>query len=81
MKKPKNSMKRFELIVRAKWTFDGATTIPEMISALENRIAYLRQLEAAGCTLQGPVTDDYAFMYTDSPSVAKEFEFWEREEE
>ncbi|HXB02417.1 MAG TPA: hypothetical protein VNV15_06330 [Opitutaceae bacterium] len=79
MKKPKYRMKRFELIVRAKWSFDGATTIPEMIAAMENRIAYLRQLDAAGTTLQGPVTDDYAFLYTDNPSVAKKFKFWERE--
>jgi hypothetical protein len=74
-------MKKYESIFRAKWTVDGAVTIVGMISALEAQIKYLRKLDAAGCTLRGKVEDDYAFIETNDPKVAKKFQFWEVEQE
>lgn len=69
-------MKKYESVLRAKWTFDGASTAPEMIAALERCIKYLKRLDAAGCKLRNKVDDDYAFVETDDPKAAKKFGFF-----
>ncbi len=68
-------IKKYELCWRAKWTCDGSTTISEMISALTGQIGFLAELEAAGVTLRAPMEDDYVFLETNDPKVAKEFGF------
>ena len=63
----------YETIWRAKWTTDGATTIGEMTEKLLGAAKGLREMEAAGITLDHEVDDDYAYLVTDDAEVAKEF--------
>lgn len=51
-----------ERIERAKWIFDGASTIQEMTSRLRARADQLRELANEGWELQEPVQDDYALL-------------------
>lgn len=49
-------------ILRAKWMFDGAKTLDEVITCLEKQIEYIKALQEDGWELTGPVDDDYGFM-------------------
>lgn len=51
-----------EKTVRAKWTFDGAKSIDEMVEALERKAEYLKELKGEGWKLKQEVKDDYAFL-------------------
>jgi hypothetical protein len=51
-----------ELIIRAKWTIDGAVTLEEAAAKSEEFAASLRQLAAEGWELRRPVADDYGFL-------------------
>ena len=49
-------------IIRAKWTMDGATTLPEAAAKLRERADMLDAMDAAGWRLERPVDDDYGFV-------------------
>jgi hypothetical protein len=49
-------------IVRAKWIYDGAENIDQMIERLYARIEILQQMKEEGWEVEEPVDDDYAFM-------------------
>jgi hypothetical protein len=51
-----------EIIIRAKWTIDGAATLEEAAAKSEEFAASLRRLAAEGWELTGPVTGDYGFL-------------------
>jgi hypothetical protein len=58
-----------EPIVRAKWIMDGATTLSEAATRIEGFAAWLRELEAQGWQLSGPVEDDYGYLaWTGDPT-------------
>lgn len=50
------------LIIRAKWTMDGAKTLEEAARKMESYVEWLRNLKAEGWELEGPVEDDYGFL-------------------
>jgi hypothetical protein len=50
------------VVVRAKWTMDGATTLAEAAARFRERADELEELARAGFELDRPVTDDYAFV-------------------
>lgn len=49
--------------VRAKWTYDGACTLDEVIERLLSEADYYRQLRDEGWELTGAVEDDYGFLH------------------
>lgn len=49
-------------VVRAKWAFDGATTLTEAAAMLRTFADNLEALEAAGWQLTVVVNDDYGFI-------------------
>jgi predicted transcriptional regulator len=54
-----------ERTIRAKWTFNGAETIEEMIEKLEEKKEHLKELQEEGFELQNQVEDDYAHLTRD----------------
>lgn len=50
------------VVVRAKWTMDGATTLAEAAARFRGRADELEKLASAGFELEQPVSDDYAFV-------------------
>ena len=50
-----------DLIVRAKWMIDGATTLEDAAAKAGEFAAYLRELAGEGYELTKPVEDDYGF--------------------
>lgn len=52
-----------EIILRAKWTMDGAETLDEAAHMLRAFADELEALASAGFHLMGPVEDDYAFAH------------------
>jgi len=49
--------------IRGKWLFDGATSIEEMAEQLEEKAAYLRELDDGGWELSDTeVRADYAHL-------------------
>lgn len=60
-----------DIIIRAKWTMDGATTIDEAIEKLDGYIEYLKSLKEEGWELREPVNDDWGFLHkaTTAPST------------
>lgn len=54
-----------ERIERAKWIFDGASTVQEMSYRLRARADQLRELANEGWKLREPVQDDYALLQRD----------------
>lgn len=52
-------------ILRGKWIYDGASSIAEMIEALQREIALLKDLQDDGWVLQEKVTDDHAVLVKD----------------
>lgn len=81
-------MARFETLWRNKWLTSEAKSIDEMADTLEEAAERLREMSAKGVKLDvemGGVCDDYAFLVTEDPEVAKEFgleePFWDDEED
>ena len=56
-------------IVRAKWSFDGATTLQEAAEMLRSYADGLEKLHKDGWVLRGPIEDDYGFIYLDNGPV------------
>lgn len=50
------------LVLRAKWTMDGAITLAEAAARFRERAEELDELARAGFELEQPVSDDYAFI-------------------
>lgn len=50
-----------EIIVRAKWTIDGATTLKEAAQQSRDFADYLENLEQEGYQFYQPVDSDYGF--------------------
>ncbi len=73
----------YELTWRNKWLTAEASSIDDMAASLQGAADELREMKARGVVLAdtGTVTDDYAFLQTDDPEVAKEFGFEPVEEE
>src|SRR5215469_4036506 len=69
----------YESTWRNKWLTADASTIEDMINALQGATDYLRAMKARGVTLDpdSGVGDDYALLVTDDPAVADEFDFEE----
>ena len=51
-----------QIIIRAKWTMDGAETIDECIQKLNTYIEYLKSLKEDGWDLREAVDDDWGFL-------------------
>lgn len=51
-----------EETVRAKWSFDGATSIEEMAEMLERKAEALREDKDDGWELESEVQNDYAIL-------------------
>lgn len=49
-------------VLRGKWMFDGAKTLEEVITRLEEQIDTIKELKKDGWELIGPVEDDYGFL-------------------
>jgi hypothetical protein len=49
------------LVIRAKWSIDGATSLEDAAVKAGEFAASLRELAAEGYELTGPVEDDYGF--------------------
>ena len=71
--------RRYSLTWRNKWLTADATTIDDMIAALEGAAAELRALRDAGVQLEGGAEDDYAYLVTTDPAVAAKHGFEEEE--
>jgi hypothetical protein len=48
--------------IRAKWTYDGARNLNEIIDKLNDQIEYIKKLKEDGWELIAPVNDDYGPM-------------------
>jgi len=55
------------LVVRAKWSIDGATSLEDAAVKAGEFAAYLRGLAAEGYELIQPVEDDYGFARKGEP--------------
>ena len=51
-----------EILIRAKWTFDGAKTLVEAAQRLRDYAADLEGLAALGFELRDEIVDDYGFI-------------------
>jgi hypothetical protein len=73
--------KQYEMFGRNKWLTANATSLDEMIDHLQQAVAELRAMRAAGVTLaeHSAMGDDYAELVTTDPKVAKKFGFQERD--
>src|SRR5438105_4276226 len=75
--KTKQPVQTYEYTWRNKWLTAEAKTIDDMIDGLQAAADELRAMKVKGVTLlDTPGTqDDYAFLVTNDPAVAKEFGF------
>lgn len=55
-----------DVIIRAKWSLDGCSTIDEIIDRLKEQIESYKQLKEEGWELREKIDDDYGFMYKKS---------------
>lgn len=53
--------------IRAKWTYDGARTLDEVIDRLHAQIEYVKSLQKDGWELIDEVNDDYGPMRKANP--------------
>ena len=51
-----------EILIRAKWSFDGAKTLAEAAQRLRNYAGALDGLAALGFELRDEIVDDYGFI-------------------
>ena len=51
-----------EILIRAKWTFDGAKTLAEAAQRLRDYATDLEALSALGFELRDEIVDDYGFI-------------------
>jgi hypothetical protein len=74
--------RRYLRIWRNKWLTAEARSITEMISQLREAAEYLDAMRADGVTLdpEGGTSDDYAYLITTDPDVAKKYDMHEESE-
>lgn len=63
----------FTTLYRCKGICDDAKTLSEMAENLESAAKELREMEAAGISLDGPVNDDYAEFVTEDQETATKY--------
>ncbi len=73
------TVKSYEGTWRAKWTTDGAKTLEEAARKLEEVASHLRELSRDGVELTHPIVEDYGFIRTTDPEVAKKYGLYEME--
>ena len=81
--------KRYVKLWRNKWLTAEAKSLEELIQALQSAADTLRSMQADGITLdaEGGTGDDYAYLVTRDPTIAKKYdmhdekEFWADEGE
>lgn len=71
----------FSTLYRCKGICDDAKTLSEMADNLESAAKELREMEVAGVTLDGPVNDDYAELYTENQETATKYGLTELEDD
>lgn len=76
-------MPRFETIWRNKWLTAECKSLDEMVAHLRDAADYLEEMHSDGVQLDpdGDTANDYAFLYTYDPVVAKKYEMDEPDEE
>ena len=52
-----------ELVIRAKWSLDGATTLAEAAEMARELAENLETLEREGWQLDAPIQDDWGFAH------------------
>jgi hypothetical protein len=67
----------YELIWRNKYLTANATSLDEMIQALQDAAEQLTTLRAKGVTLsaESDMAGDFAYLVTDDPAIANEYDF------
>ncbi len=68
--------KTFETLVRGKGTFDGCTSIREMLKRLDALRDELLAMDRDGLVISWEVQDDYATLQTDNLKIAKQHAMW-----
>jgi hypothetical protein len=68
--------KRYVKLWRNKWLTSNATSVDEMIASLRSAADELEAMRKDGITLdtEGGTSDDYAYLHTYEPAVAKKYE-------
>jgi len=61
-RKTKRERLKETLVVRAKWTMDGAESMEEMAKKHEQKAKQIRDLKKEGWELESRVEDDYAHL-------------------
>lgn len=75
-------MPRYEQLWRNKWLTANAKSIKDMYLALEDAATELRKMEEDGLVLENPdPSDDYAYLVTDSPTIAEKWDLRDRASE
>ncbi len=67
--------KRYISLWRNKWLTSNATTIEDMIQLMNSAVDELEAMRKDGVLLdpEGGTSDDYAYLYTQDPAVAKKY--------
>jgi hypothetical protein len=75
-------MKRYVHIWRNKFLTVDAKSLAEMITSLQNGLATLQAMRADGVTVdpEGGTADDYAYLVTTDPDVAKKYDMHDESE-
>jgi hypothetical protein len=68
--------KRFVLLWRNKWLTSNSTSIDDMIQSLRTAVDELEAMRKDGVLLdsEGGTSDDYAYLYTHDPAIAKKYD-------
>lgn len=76
------STRRYLRLWRNKWLTAQASSIEEMAEALQSAAAQLQAMKADGVTLepQGGTADDYAYLLTTDPEVARRYDMHPEDE-
>ena len=51
-----------QMVLKAKWSLDGTSTLDEVIERSYELIEYYKQLKADGWELEGSIEDDWGFL-------------------
>lgn len=63
----------YETVWRSKWLTDGAETMADVARMLRESADEVERMAADGVTLRAEVQDDYGFMVTTDPVIAKKY--------
>jgi len=72
---------RYEYLWRNKWLTAGAKSVEEMIAGLRDAADLLEGMKEDGLVLEDveSLEDDYAFLRTDDPKLAKKYDMFDLE--